>query len=131
MSGEATFVHAWDGWWNDGIAENADIKFVIPSEGSDLWVDTMVVMKASANKDGAFKFINYILDAKNHAWAAENILYKVPNQPAMESLSADLLTSFPNMAITPADLLKLEQLRDVGEASRAYAKAVSAIKAAQ
>ncbi len=131
VSGEATLVHAWDGWCNYGIAENADIKFVIPSEGSDLWVDTMVVMKASANKDGAFKFINYILDAKNHAWAAENILYKVPNQPAMESLSADLLTSFPNMAITPADLLKLEQLRDVGEASRAYAKAVSAIKAAQ
>ena len=131
VSGEATLVHAWDGWCNYGIAENPDIRFMVPSEGSDLWVDTMVVMKASENKDAAFKFVNYILDAKNHAWAAENILYKVPNKPAMESLSADMAATYPNMAMAPADLLKMEQLRDVGEASRAYAKAVSAIKAAQ
>ncbi|MCA0270614.1 MAG: spermidine/putrescine ABC transporter substrate-binding protein [Proteobacteria bacterium] len=131
VSGEATLVHAWDGWCNYGITENPAIKFAVPTEGSDLWVDTMVVMKASQNKDGAFKFINYILDAKNHAWAAENILYKVPNKPAMESLSAEMSATYPNMAMTPAELLKLEQLRDVGDASRAYAKAVSAIKAAQ
>lgn len=131
VSGEATLVHAWDGWCNYGIAENPAIAFVVPTEGSDLWVDTMVVMKASANKDAAFKFVNYILDAKNHAWAAENILYKVPNKPAMESLSPDMLASYPNMAMTPADLMKMEELRDVGEASRAYARAVSAIKAAQ
>ena len=130
VSGEATLVHAWDGWCNYGIAENADIRFIVPAEGSDLWVDTMVVLKASKNKDGAFKFINYILDANNHRWAAENILYKVPNQAAMEGLSADMIAQYPNMGMTPADLLKLEQLRDVGEATRAYAKAVSAIKAA-
>ncbi len=130
VSGEATLVHAWDGWCNYGIAENPDIKFAIPSEGSDLWVDTMVVLKASKNKDGAFKFLNYILDAGNHRWAAENILYKVPNQAAMEGLSPDLIAQFPNMGMTPADLVKLEQLRDVGDATRAYAKAVSAIKAA-
>ncbi len=131
VSGEATLVHAWDGWCNYGIAENPAIRFAVPSEGSDLWVDTMVVMKASENKDAAFKFVNYILDAKNHAWAAENILYKVPNKPAMESLSADMAATYPNMGMAPADLVKLEQLRDVGDASRAYAKAVSAIKAAQ
>lgn len=130
VSGEATLVHAWDGWCNYGIAENADIRFIVPAEGSDLWVDTMVVLKASKNKDGAFKFINYILDANNHRWAAENILYKVPNRAAMEGLSADMIAQYPNMGMTPADLLKLEQLRDVGEATRAYAKAVSAIKAA-
>lgn len=131
VSGEAVLVHAWDGWCNYGIAENPAIRFAVPKEGSDLWVDTMVVMKASQNKDAAFKFVNYILDAKNHAWAAENILYKVPNKPAMESLSPDMAATYPNMAMTPAELLKMEQLRDVGEASRAYAKAVSAIKAAQ
>ncbi|MCY1126488.1 spermidine/putrescine ABC transporter substrate-binding protein [Frigidibacter sp. RF13] len=131
VSGEANLVHAWDGWCNYGIAENATIKFAVPTEGSDLWVDTMVVMKASENKAGAFKFINYILDANNHKWAAENILYKVPNQPAMEGLAPEMLEQFPNMAMTPADLTKFEQLRDVGEAMRAYTKAVTEIKAAQ
>ena len=92
VSGEALMVQAWDGWCNYGITDNKDIKYVIPKEGSDLWVDTMVVMKASENKDAAFQFINFMLDTKNHAWAAENILYKVPNKAAMESLPAELST---------------------------------------
>lgn len=130
VSGEANLVHAWDGWCNYGIAENPAIKFAVPTEGSDLWVDTMVVMKASDSKEDAFKFINYILDAQNHKWAAENILYKVPNKPAMEALAPELLIQFPNMAMTPAELTRFEQLRDVGEATRAYSKAVTEIKAA-
>jgi spermidine/putrescine transport system substrate-binding protein len=131
VSGEALLVHAWDGWCNYGIAENAAIKYVIPKEGSDLWVDTMVVMKASEHKDAAFQFINYILDAKNHAWAAQNIDYKVPNKPAMESLPAEFLAQFPNVGMPVADLVKFEQLRDVGDAQRDYSKVVSEIKAAQ
>lgn len=131
VSGEALMVQAWDGWCNYGIAENADIKYVIPEEGSDLWLDTMVVMKASENKDAAFQFINFMLDAENHAWAAQNILYKVPNKAAMESLPTELTQQYPNMAMPVAELVKYEQLRDVGEAQRDYSKTVSEIKAAQ
>ena len=130
VSGEAELVHAWDGWCNYGIGENADIKYVVPEEGSDLWVDTMVILKASENKDAAYEFVNFILDEANHRWAAENILYKVPNEAAMEGVDAALLETFPNMAFKPADMLKYEQLRDVGEAQRDYSRIVSEIKAA-
>jgi len=130
VSGEAVLVHAWDGWCNYGIAENPAIKFVVPKEGSDLWVDTIVVMKDSPNQDAAMKFINFILDAKNHAWAAENIDYKVPNKPAMESLSPDFLKQFPNMAMPVSELVGYELMRDLGPAQRDYAKAVTEIKAA-
>jgi spermidine/putrescine transport system substrate-binding protein len=131
VSGEALMVQAWDGWCNYGITDNKDIKYVIPKEGSDLWVDTMVVLKASENKDAAFQFINFMLDTKNHAWAAENILYKVPNKTAMESLPAELSTTYPNMAMPVAELTKYEVLRDVGEAQKDYSRIVSEIKAAQ
>lgn len=131
VSGEAVMTQAWDGWCNYGITDNAAIKYVIPKEGSDLWVDTMVIMKNSKNKDAAYAFVNYILDAGNHRWAAENILYKVPNKAAMEGLDPALLATYPNMAITPAELLAFEQLRDVGEAQRAYSRVVTEIKAAQ
>ncbi|PKP76024.1 MAG: spermidine/putrescine ABC transporter substrate-binding protein [Alphaproteobacteria bacterium HGW-Alphaproteobacteria-6] len=131
VSGEAEMVQAWDGWCNYGIAEDPAIRYVIPAEGSDLWVDTMVILKASENKEAAYAFVNDILEADNHRWAAENILYKVPNQPAMAALPADLTELFPNMAITPATLLGYEQLRDVGAATRDYARLVSEIRAAQ
>ena len=67
VSGEATLVHAWDGWCNFGVAENPAIKFVIPKEGSDLFVDTMVVTAASEHKDAAHAFINYVLRPDVHA----------------------------------------------------------------
>ncbi len=130
VSGEASLVQAWDGWCNYGIGENADIKYMIPQEGSDLWVDTMVILKASEHKDAAYDFVNYILDAENHRWAAENILYKVPNEPAMAGVDASLIETFPNMGMEPAEMLKFEQLRDVGAAQRDYSRYVSEIKAA-
>ena len=50
VSGEASLVQAWDGWCNYGIAEKPEIKYVIPKEGSDLWVDTMVVVESLAEQ---------------------------------------------------------------------------------
>lgn len=122
VSGEANAVVAWDGWCNYGTAENPDIKFVVPSEGSDLWADTMVVLKTSKNKEAAHAFINYILDPVNHAWVAENILYKVPNKAAMDAVGAQLAATYPNMGTTPAELLKGESLVDLGEAGPMYTK---------
>jgi spermidine/putrescine transport system substrate-binding protein len=131
LTGDADLVHAWDGWCNYGIAENKAIKFVVPKEGSDMWVDTMVVTAASENKDAAYAFINYVLQPEVHRWAAENILYKVPNQKAMEALDKALFEQYPNMAMTPADLLKQEQFRDLGDGQKAYSQIVTEILAAQ
>lgn len=129
VSGEAQLVQAWDGWCNYGVTENPQIKYVIPKEGSDLWVDTMVILKSSEHKNAAYAFLNYVLDGANHRWAAENILYKVPNKVAMEGLDPALLRKYTNMQMTPAELLKHEQLRDVGAAQRDYARTVSEIMA--
>lgn len=129
VSGEASLVHAWDGWCNYGIGENAAIKYVIPKEGTDLWVDTMVVTAASENKEAAHKFINYVLSVETGKWVAENILYKVPNKAAMEGLDNSLFETYPNLGMAPADMLQQEQLRDLGNAQKAYTKAVTEITA--
>lgn len=131
VSGEATVTHAWDGWCNYGIAENPAIKYIVPEEGSDLWVDTMVITSASENKNAAHKFIDYVLNADNGKWVVENIMYKTPNKAGMESIDKSMLEKYPNMAITPAELLKYEQLRDLGEGQKAFSKTVTEILAAK
>ena len=75
--------------------------------------------------------IDYVLRPEVGNWVATNILYKVPNKAAMDALDKALLTQYPNLAITPAELLKFEALRDLGETQKAYAKAVSEIQAAK
>ncbi|MCB9957523.1 MAG: spermidine/putrescine ABC transporter substrate-binding protein [Rhodospirillaceae bacterium] len=131
VSGEASLVHAWDGWCNYGTAEDPNILFVVPQEGSDLWVDTMVIMASSENQEAAHAFIDFVLDAANHRWVAENILYKVPNEAAMAGLDPALVEAFPNLGMTPGELLEMEQLRDLGEAQRDYTRAVTEVMAAQ
>ncbi len=131
VSGEASLVQAWDGWCNYGIAENPKIKYVVPKEGSDLWVDTMVITKSSKNPDAAAKFIDFVLKADNGKWVVENIMYKTPNKAGMEAIDPAMLTTYPNMAIAPADLLKYEQLRDLGDGMKAFSKTVSEIMAAK
>ncbi|MFC9917382.1 polyamine ABC transporter substrate-binding protein [Agromyces binzhouensis] len=120
VSGEAAMVEAWDGWCNYGIAENPDIEFVVPDEGADLWVDTMTVLKSSENKEAAMAFINYILDPEVQTWVVENILYKVPNQVAMEALDPTLIEAYPTLGITVDELFEQEVIVDLGEDSLKY-----------
>ena len=104
---------------------------MVPKEGSDLWVDTMVITKSSKNPDAAAKFIDFVLKADNGKWVVENIMYKTPNKAGMEAIDQTMLTTYPNMAIAPADLLKYEQLRDLGDGMKAFSKTVSEIMAAK
>ncbi|SEG55536.1 spermidine/putrescine transport system substrate-binding protein [Nonomuraea solani] len=124
-SGEAVMVEAWDGWCPT-TDPKGNIKFVVPTEGSDLWVDTMVIMKSSKNKEAAHALINYILDPAIHSWAAENINYKVPNKAAMDQVK---VPQGSLLNIKPAELLNGESLIDLGQASTKYTRLQADIQA--
>ena len=81
-------------------------------------------------KEAAEAFINYILKPEVHRWVAENILYKVPNKAAMDALDPALIKQYPNLGITPAELLKYEQLRDLGDGQKLWSKTVTEITSA-
>jgi spermidine/putrescine transport system substrate-binding protein len=129
VSGEASLVQAWDGWCNYAIAENADVRFTIPTEGSDLWADTMVILASSENKEAAHAFINWVLAPDNHKQVAELVLYKVPNPEAMALLDPALIEQFPNLGMTAAELLEGEQLVDLGDATAQYTEIVTRVVA--
>ena len=53
-------------------------------------------------------------------------------QTLQTGLEADLLAKYPNLTTTPAELVKQQQLRDVGgDTQKAYTRAVTEIMAAQ
>ncbi len=130
VAGNAWLVQAWDGWCNYGIAEDPNIRFVVPEEGSDLWTDTMVILAASENEEAAHAFIDFVLRPENGKAVAELVYYKVPNKAAMEQLDPGLIEQFPNLGMTPAELLEQEALRDPGEAISLWTDAAAKIKAA-
>ncbi|MGX5831818.1 polyamine ABC transporter substrate-binding protein [Mesorhizobium sp. 43Arga] len=127
VSGEAVMSATWDGWCSMAMRDNASIKYVVPKEGTDTWVDAFVVPKKTAHKEAAEKFINFVLDAKHHGWLVSQLLYNVPNKAAMDAADPELAKKYSPLRIPAKDLLKNEILSDPGEDAPRISKFVTEI----
>ncbi|AGM40785.1 extracellular solute-binding protein [Spiribacter salinus M19-40] len=77
----------------------ADIEFVIPEEGAEIWVDTMMIPADAPNPELAHAFINFILDAEVGAQLSNWNYYSSPNAAALPLLN-EVLQAPP---ISPTD----------------------------
>ncbi len=64
----------------------ADIKFIVPKEGTELWMDTMAIPAHAPHPKLANKFINFILEAKVGAMLSNYNAYTSPNKAAQPYL---------------------------------------------
>jgi spermidine/putrescine-binding protein len=71
--------------------EGMNIKGIIPSEGATGWIDRLMITKATANKELAEMFIDYITKAENLAKVADVTGYSVANNGAARYLTPDQL----------------------------------------
>jgi spermidine/putrescine transport system substrate-binding protein len=75
------------------MEENPDLAFVIPSEGSNIFVDAMCVLESSKQKDLAEEFINFMADPEIMSENISYIGYSSPETAARELLDEDLRDS--------------------------------------
>ncbi len=71
--------------------ENEDIEFFAPKEGVRLWADSLCIPKHAKNKEGAYLFINYLLDIENMAKNSEEIYAMMPGINIERYIDADIL----------------------------------------
>lgn len=64
--------------------ENEDLEYVIPKEGSNVWIDGWVIPKNCKNKEGAEAFINFLCRPDIALMNFEYITYSTPNEAARE-----------------------------------------------
>lgn len=83
ISGEVDVCLEWSGDIKQVMAEDDDLAYVVPKEGSGRWEDTMCIPTGAPNPDHAHAFINYILDGQVHGAIASEIKYALPNKAAM------------------------------------------------
>ncbi len=91
ITGEAWMAMAYNG---DALAlqdKDERIAFAVPAEGTNLWIDYIAVLKSSASKDHAFRFIDFINRPRNAARLAEHVYYATPNRAAEKLLPAEYL----------------------------------------
>ena len=87
--------------------ENPNLEYVIPKEGSNIWLDSWVIPKNAEHKENAEKFINFLCRPDIALMNFEYITYSTPNEAARELIEDE---SIRNSEIAFPDLSKYDNL---------------------
>ena len=84
-SGEAIYTQS----------ENPDLEYVIPEEGTNLWIDSWVMLKNAPNKENAEKFLDFLCRPEIALMNFEYITYSTPNTGAQELIEDEAIKNSP------------------------------------
>jgi spermidine/putrescine transport system substrate-binding protein len=127
LAGAAVLAVVYNGDAVRVAADDDDVAFLLPKEGSVIWFDSMTIPAKAPHVDYAHKFMNFILDARVGAKLSNFNRYATPNEASLPLITpADL----GNPAIYPtAEQMKtLECVEDVGDDTRLYDEVWTAVK---
>lgn len=96
VAGEGVLSVVWSGDAQYAINLNDKLAYSVPKEGSNVWVDGMIVPKTAKNKENALKFIDFMCRPDIAQMNCEYIEYSSPNTKAIE-LMGDEYISNPNL----------------------------------
>ena len=87
--------------------ENPDLVYVIPEEGTNVWIDSWVILKNAPNMENAEKFIDFMCRDDIALKNFEYITYSTPNTAARELIEDDAIR---NSKIAFPDLSRYDNL---------------------
>ena len=90
-SGDATVI----------LDENEDMSFYMPSQGTNIWCDAMVIPKNAENPKLAHEFINYMLTYEAAFDNTETVGYTSPNAEVFEEMTSSEDLYAENAAYLP------------------------------
>jgi len=129
-AGAIRLAHGYSGDLMLAQADNADVRIAVPTEGSALSFDDMVIPADAKHILLAHRFIDFILDPQVAAEMTEYICYLCPNEVSYQYLSEESRRN-PILFPPPEVVEKLEMIADLGEANAKYAKIWEEIEAAE
>lgn len=87
--------------------ENPDLEYVVPREGTNVWIDSWVIAKNAPNKENAEKFIDFMCREDIALMNFEYITYSTPNVAAQALIEEE---DIRNSQIAFPDLSQYENL---------------------
>jgi spermidine/putrescine transport system substrate-binding protein len=98
ITGDLKIAMCYSSDANGVIPENQDLQYVLPTSGSSLWTDTLVIPSAAPNPDAAYAWINFMLQPEIAAEICQRLSLASPNEAAFNLLPTEVqnnLTLFP------------------------------------
>jgi len=126
-AGEAALAMSWSGDAVTVRKQNPDLAYAIPREGTNLWVDSLVIPKNAEHKEEALQFIDFLNRPEIAKRNVEFIGYATPNRKAFELLPPEVQKD--PVAYPPNDVLQRCQVYiDIGSFLEEYNRAWTEIK---
>lgn len=97
VSGNAAMAVVYSGEAYLASEVNSNIKYSIPKEGTNIWLDAWAIAKDAPNKELAETFLNYLCEPEVALKNFEYIYYTTPNQAALELIDDKNVTENPAM----------------------------------
>jgi spermidine/putrescine transport system substrate-binding protein len=110
-----------------GMSEDPETNYIIPREGSQIWLDSLAILAHAPNKELAEKFLNFCLDPDIAARISNFTQFSTPNLTARPKIQPELLKN-PAIYPPPDVMTKLEFLNDLGPNLRLYDEVWTQIK---
>ena len=85
--------------------ENEDLEYVIPKEGTNVWIDSWVIPKNARNVENAEKFLDFLCRGDIALKNFDYITYSTPNKAAREMIEDEEIRN-STIAFPTADMLK-------------------------
>ncbi|CAN5677325.1 spermidine/putrescine ABC transporter substrate-binding protein PotD [soil metagenome] len=118
-SGDSWLSLVYSGDAYQAQRENKNVKYVIPENGTSIWLDNMCIPTGAPHRENAYKWINFMLEPEIAAATASYTRYATPNQLAFKLLPTDV-TSDQNLYPPPPVMAKCEELGDIGSGIFTY-----------
>lgn len=128
-AGEAAMAVIWSGDAQYAIELNEDLQYVVPVEGSNIWVDGMVIPKAAKNRENAEIFINFLCRPDIAQMNCEEIWYSTPNTEAVTMMGEEY-TENPTLNPPAETVARCEVLLDIQDFIEVYNNVWLEIKSA-
>lgn len=129
-SGEFLLVHAWNGDVLQVQAENPDVRFFVPEEGTIISCDDLVIPADARQPELAHAFIDFLHDPEVAAENTAAISYLCPNKGSYPLLPAGIRDN-PAIFIRPDLRAKSEVIADIGAANALYVAVWDRLKSAR
>lgn len=118
-TGEAAVAPYYAGDCLTMMETNKDLKFFYPSEGTNIFVDSVCIPKNAKNIEAALMYINFLLEPEVATAIAEEIGYASPNTAVINNKD---YCYYKNEILYPdeADMPKAEYYHDISSDIRSY-----------
>ncbi len=119
LSGDLLLAMCYSADANEIMSENEDLQYVLPKSGSSLWMDTLAIPRNASNPEGAYAWINFMLQPDVAAQICERLSFATPNKEAFNLLPPEVQNN--QSLFPPESALELcEGLSPVGEFTSVY-----------